>query len=53
MDYEEQADGAADLVLKTFDKFEMVFEFTERVNDHTAPMGGICIKSYSNRDFEQ
>lgn len=54
MDYEEQqVDRPADLVLKTFDSLEMVFEFSERVNDPTAPMGGICIKSYTSRDFEQ
>ena len=53
MDYEEQVDRPADLVLKTFDSLEIVFEFSERVNDPTAPMGGICIKTYTSRDFEQ
>jgi len=53
MDHEEQIDRPADLVLKTFDSLEMVFEFSERVNDPTAPMGSICIKSYTSRDFEQ
>jgi hypothetical protein len=49
----ELAENGADVVLNSMEGVEIIFEFTDRVNDPSAPMGGICIKTYTNWTFEK
>lgn len=53
MDHPLAGTPNADVVLNTLDNFEMIFDFTDRINDPSSPMGGICIKTFSNWTFEK
>ena len=50
-DHEHAA--TADYVIEKLTNLEIVFEYTNRVADPSAPMGGIRIKTFTNWTFEK